>query len=285
MVELLKGKPVADALLANAKVRAEALGGCGIVPTLALVRVGEDPSDLAYERAIFKCADAAGVEVRVRALPLTASQRQLGAAIAEINSDGSIHGCLMFRPLPEGFDEMAACELIAPSKDVDGVTRASLTGILVGAGDGFAPSTAEACVRLLDFYRIPLEGAHVTVVGRSLVVGKPLALMLTARDATVTLCHSHTRDLDVVCRGAEIVVCAAGRARAFGRDCFREGQVVVDVGINFDENGAICGDVDALDLEGRDVSLTPVPGGIGSITAAVTLDHVVSAAEAEAHGA
>lgn len=140
-------------------------------------------------------------------------------------------------------------------------------------------------MRLLDFYRIPLEGAHVVVIGRSLVVGKPLALMLTARDATVTLCHSRTRDLDVVCREAEIVVCAAGRARFFGRDCFREGQVVIDVGINFDEGGAICGDVDAPDLEGRDISLTPVPGGIGSITAAVTLGHVVSAAEAKAHGA
>lgn len=186
--------------------------------------------------------------------------------------------------MPAHLDETAVCELISAAKDVDGVTRASLACVMAGEAlspqaTGFAPSTAEACLRMLDHYGVPLSGARVTVLGRSLVVGRPLALLLTARDATVTLCHSRTVDAASICRASDIVVCATGRARMFGLDFFRDGQTVLDVGVNFDDDGGMCGDVDAAALELLDCALTPVPGGIGSVTTAVTLDHVVAAAE------
>lgn len=284
MAELLKGKPVADAIVADARERAEALRGRGVVPTLAVVRVGDDPGDLSYERTILKRAEAAGVAVRTVSLDADVSQPVLEVVVRQIGEDPEIHGCLLFRPLPPHLNEAAVCELIPAAKDVDGVTRASLAGVMAGEAlslqtAGFAPSTAEACLRVLDHYEVALSGANVAVVGRSLVVGRPLALLLTARDATVTLCHSRTRDIAVVCREADIVVCATGRARMFGRDCFRDGQVVLDVGVNFDDDGGMCGDVDAAALEPLDCSLTPVPGGVGSVTTAVTLDHVVTAAE------
>lgn len=284
MAKLLKGKPVADAIVADARERAEALRGRGVVPTLAVVRVGDDPGDLSYERTILKRAEAAGVAVRTVSLDADVSQAVLEVVVRQIGEDPEIHGCLLFRPLPAHLDETAVCELIPAAKDVDGVTRASLACVMAGEAlspqaTGFAPSTAEACVRMLDHYGVALSGARATVLGRSLVVGRPLALLLTARDATVTLCHSRTRDIAVVCREADIVVCATGRARMFGRDCFRDGQVVLDVGVNFDDDGGMCGDVDAAALEPLDCSLTPVPGGVGSVTTAVTLDHVVTAAE------
>lgn len=279
MVRLLKGKPVADAILADARGRSAALRGRGVSPTLAVVRVGDDPGDLSYERTLLKRAGDAGVETRTVSFDGDVSQDVLGVVVRQLNEDPSVHGCLMFRPLPRHLDEAAACALIAPAKDVDGVTRASLAYVLTGSGEGFAPSTAEACLRVLDHYRVPIAGARAVVLGRSLVVGKPAALLLTARDATVTLCHSRTVDAAAICREADIVVCAAGRARAFGSAFFRDGQTVLDVGINFDDEGALCGDVDAPAIEGLECALTPVPGGIGSVTTAVTLEHVVAAAE------
>ena len=271
MAKLLKGKPVADAIVADARERAEALRGRGVVPTLAVVRVGDDPGDLSYERTILKRAEAAGVAVRTVSLDADVSQAVLEVVVRQIGEDSEIHGCLLFRPLPAHLDETAVCELISAAKDVDGVTRASLACAMAGEAlspqaTGFAPSTAEACLR-------------VTVLGRSLVVGRPLALLLTARDATVTLCHSRTVDAASICRASDIVVCATGRARMFGLDFFRDGQTVLDVGVNFDDDGGMCGDVDAAALEPLDCALTPVPGGIGSVTTAVTLDHVVMAAE------
>lgn len=285
MAELLKGKPVADAIVADARARADALRARGIAPTLAIVRVGDDPGDLSYERTLLKRAEVAGVAVRTVSLDADVSQAVLEVVVRQIGEDPEIHGCLLFRPLPRHLDEAAACELIPAAKDVDGVTRASLSGVMAAtsaspqAATGFAPSTAEACLRVLDHYGVPLAGARATVLGRSLVVGKPLALLLTARDATVTLCHSRTVDAASICRASDVVVCATGRARMFGRDHFRDGQTILDVGINFAEDGGMCGDVDAAAIEDLDCALTPVPGGIGSVTTAVTLDHVVTAAE------
>ena len=279
MAELLRGKPVADAIIADARTRSDALRARGIAPTLAVVRVGSDPGDLSYERTLLKRAADAGVAVQTVSLDADVSQDVLGVVMRALSDDPAVHGCLMFRPLPAHLDEAAACEFIAPAKDVDGVTRASLASALAGAGEGFAPSTAEACLRVLDHYGVEIRGARAAVLGRSLVVGKPLALLLTARDATVTLCHSRTADAASICRGTDIVVCAAGRARAFGREFFRDGQTVLDVGVNFTDDGDMCGDVDASSLDDVACAITPVPGGIGSVTTAVTLDHVVSAAE------
>lgn len=279
MAELLRGKPVADAIIADARTRSDALRARGIAPTLAVVRVGSDPGDLSYERTLLKRAADAGVAVQTVSLDADVSQDVLGVVMRALSDDPAVHGCLMFRPLPAHLDDAAACEFIAPAKDVDGVTRASLASALAGEGEGFAPSTAEACLRVLDHYGVEIRGARAAVLGRSLVVGKPLALLLTARDATVTLCHSRTADAASICRGTDIVVCATGRVRAFGREFFRDGQTVLDVGINFTDEGEMCGDVDASALDGVACALTPVPGGIGSVTTAVTLDHVVAAAE------
>ncbi len=282
MARILTGKEVVAALREDLLGRVAALGERGVVPCLAIVRVGERPDDVSYERTAVKRAEGLGVAVRRYELSADADQAQLEAVIDEVNADGAVHGCLLFRPLPPQIDERAVCERLAPAKDVDGITAASLAGVFAGTGEGFPPATAQACLEMLDFYGIPAAGRRATVVGRSLVIGRPVAMMLLARDATVTLAHSRTADLAGVVREADIVVCATGRARAFGPACFRPGQVVLDVGINFDEEGALCGDVDSAAVEpvlGDDGALTPVPGGLGSVTTSVTMAHVVAAAE------
>ncbi len=282
MAELLKGKPVVDAMAQDIAARVERLAQVGVVPTLAIVRVGERPDDLSYERTALKRADALGIAVRQIVLDEAVSQADLERAIMQVNNDATIHGCLLFRPLPTHLDETAVCNLLAPHKDIDGITNASLASVFTDAGVGFAPATAAAVIRLLDHYEVPLNGANVVVVGRSLVIGKPVAMLLLARHATVTMCHSRTADLARVMREADIVVCATGRARAYGEECFSAGQVVVDVGINFDAEGNLCGDVDLAAVEPVVGAITPVPGGIGSVTTSTTMAHVVEAAEAAA---
>ena len=274
MAKLLRGAPVAARLTEETAVRAAELGSRGIVPTLCLIRVGERADDLSYERGLLKRAASAGVDVRKVVLDPACSQGELMAAIASANADSAVHGILMFRPLP------AACEAIAPEKDVDCLTQASLAGVFTGSGEGYAPCTADAVMHLLSATGVPLEGARVTVVGRSLVIGRPVAMMLQAANATVTMCHSKTRDLARCCREADVLVVACGRARMVGADCVRAGQVVVDVGINWDESaGRLVGDVDFDAVEPIVDAVTPVPGGVGSLTTAVLMQHVVQAAE------
>lgn len=281
MARMLTGKPVVEALAVGMR---EAIGDCeaqGVTPTLALLRLGESPSDMAYERTACKRAESLGVAVRSLALGADADEAEVADAISRVNADPSIHGCLMFRPLPSHLDEALLCELLAPEKDIDGITARSLAGVFAGGPGGFGPSTAEACLQVLDHYGITLAGKHVAVAGRSLVVGRPVAMMMLARDATVTLCHSRTPELERHLQAADIVVCATGKPRLFGPRCFREGQVVLDVGINFDEDGALCGDVDLASVEpvlGEQGAITPVPGGLGTVTTSVTLAHVVESA-------
>ena len=279
MSKLLLGKPVADAMTEDLVVRVEALKAAGVQPVLAIVRVGERPDDLSYERGVTKRAQSVGVDVRPFVLAEDASQQQLEAVIRQVNEDSSIHGCLMFRPLPAHLDEDAACALLAPEKDVDAISPAALAGVFADRQGAFAPSTAVACMKVLDHYDIDPAGKKVVVIGRSLVIGKPVAMLLLARNATVTICHSRTRDLAETVREAEIVICATGRARAYGADFFREGQTVVDVGINVDAEGKLCGDVDFESVENLVDAITPVPRGVGSVTSAVTVDHTVQAAE------
>lgn len=279
MADLLLGKPVADAMAADIAARAKALTASGKQPTLAIVRVGERPDDLTYERSAMKRADACGIAVKQFLLPETATTEDVLAAVAEVNADDSIHGCLLFRPLPEGIDEQAVCNALDPAKDVDGITRGSLATLLAGSGEGFAPCTAAACMDILDHYGIDLEGKKAVVLGRSLVIGKPVSIMLLARNATVTVCHSRTQDLPGAVRDADIVVCATGRARAYGADLFAPGQIVLDVGINFDEQGNLCGDADFDAVEPIVSAITPVPRGVGSVTTVAMLRNVVIAAE------
>lgn len=279
MADLLLGKPVADAMAADIVVRAKALTASGKQPTLAIVRVGERPDDLTYERSAMKRADACGIAVKQFVLPAGASTDDVLAAVAAVNSDNSIHGCLLFRPLPEGIDEQTVCNALDPAKDIDGITRGSLATLLAGTGEGFAPCTAAACIDILDHYGINPQGKKAVVLGRSLVIGKPVALMLLARNATVTVCHSRTQDLASAVRDADIVVCATGRARAYGADLFAPGQTVLDVGINFDDEGNLCGDADFDAVESVVSAITPVPRGVGSVTTVAMLRNVVIAAE------
>ncbi|NHM15068.1 bifunctional 5,10-methylene-tetrahydrofolate dehydrogenase/5,10-methylene-tetrahydrofolate cyclohydrolase [Eggerthellaceae bacterium zg-887] len=282
MAELLQGKPVSDEIARNIESRVAALHELGVCPTLALVRVGDRPDDVAYERAVVKQAEALGVHTHQVTLAAGAAEDQVVRFIKAINADVDIHGCLLFRPLPPHLDEERVCNALAATKDVDGITSASLARVFTGSGLGFPPSTADACLKVLDYYGVPLEGARVAVVGRSLVVGRPLAMMLLARHATVTLCHSRTSDVAAVTREADVAVFASGRPKHFGAEYVRPGQVIIDVGINFDAAGVMCGDVDDAAVEPIVRAITPVPGGVGTVTTAMTLLHTVEAAEVAA---
>lgn len=282
MAKLLTGKEVSSAIWERLAPRIERLRAAGAAPCLAIVRVGERPDDLSYERTCARQADLHGIAVRRFVLPADAPQADLEAIIDEVNADDAIHGCLMFRPLPAQMDERALCDRLAPAKDIDGIGSASLAGVFADTGEGFPPATAQACLETLDFYGIPVAGKRAVVLGRSLVIGRPVACMLLARDATVTLAHSRTADVAAHTREADLVVCATGRARAYGPEYFAPGQVVLDVGINFDADGNLCGDVDAAAVEpvlGESGALTPVPRGLGGVTTSVTMAHVVRAAE------
>ena len=280
MAKLLLGLPVADALTEALSQRVEELAKRGVTPTLAIVRVGERDDDLSYERGALKRCAKVGIAVRQFVLPADCSQEELMAVIDEVNTDAAINGCLMFRPLPKTLDEAAACAALDPAKDVDCITEGSLYGVFANRPIGFAPCTAEACIEVLDHYGYDLTGARVTVVGRSLVIGKPVSMMLQARNATVTMCHTRTRDLAAECRDAEILVVAAGHIGTVGADAVAPGQVVIDVGINWDEAaGKLCGDVAFDEVEPRFAAITPVPRGVGSVTTAVLAKHVIVAAE------
>lgn len=280
MAALLKGAPVAKAITAELIERARKLESLGVVPTLAIVRVGEREDDLSYERGALKRCEKVGISCRRYLLPADVSQEELLRVVAEVNEDPSIHGCLIFRPLPAHLKEDMVAAALLPKKDVDSMTSASLLSTLSGLGTGYAPCTAEAVLAILDHYGINLDGANVVVVGRSLVIGKPVASMLLARNATVTTCHTHTRDLTDVCRRADVVVAAAGHARMLGADAVRPGQTIIDVGINWDAQAKkLVGDVDFEAVEPLVDAVTPVPGGVGAVTTAILARHVICAAE------
>lgn len=279
MTELWKGAPVAAALTEALIQRADALKARGIEPTLAIVRVGEKPDDLAYERGAEKRCEKVGITVRKFVLPETYQTQELMDVIRRINEDPGIHGCLMFRPLANKDDEAKACALLSPAKDVDCITAGSLAKVFSGTGAGFAPCTAQAVMELLKFYGVDLTGKRVTVVGRSLVIGKPVSMMLQAANATVTMCHTKTKDLAEECRHADILVAAVGRAATIGPQHLADGQIVIDVGINVDAEGKLCGDVDAQAAEGVVSAITPVPGGVGTVTSSILASHVIEAAE------
>jgi len=279
MSVILKGAPVVAAMNEANTARCAALREKGVVPTLAVVRVGAREDDLSYEKGVMARCAKVGVEVKQFLLPADAAQEELLGVIACINADPSIHGCLLFRPLPRQFDDRAVRAALAPEKDIDGITDGSLAGVFTNTALGYPPCTAQACLEILKFYGIPLSGRRAVVVGRSLVVGKPAAMMLDRENATVTLCNSRTRDLPEVCREADIVVVAMGKAGAVGAEHLREGQVVVDVGIHVNEEGKLCGDVRFSEAEPLVEAITPVPGGVGTVTTSVLVSHVVEAAE------
>ena len=243
MSTILKGAPVVAAMNEANAARCAVLREKGVVPTLAVVRVGERPDDLSYEKGVMARCAKVGVEVKQFLLPADAAQEELLRVIAGINADAAIHGCLLFRPLPKQFDDRTIRAALSPEKDIDGITDGSLAGVFTNTAVGYPPCTAQACLEILKFYNIPLSGRRAVVVGRSLVVGKPAAMMLDRENATVTLCNSRTQSLPEVCREADVVVVAMGRMGFIGAEHLRAGQVVVDVGIHVNEEGKLCGDV------------------------------------------
>jgi methylenetetrahydrofolate dehydrogenase (NADP+)/methenyltetrahydrofolate cyclohydrolase len=279
VAELLKGAPVAAAISEALKTRVQALKDKGVTPTLAIVRVGERPDDVSYENAALRRCEKIGISVKQFLLPADCGREELLDNLRTINGDETIHGCLMFRPLPDKDLEAAACALLAPEKDVDCMTSGSLASVFTGKGAGYPPCTAQACIEILDHYKIAIQGRRAVVIGRSLVIGKPVSMMLQARNATVTMCHTKTVDLPAVCREGEILVAAAGKAGVVGGDCVAPGQVVIDVGINVDPGGKLRGDVAFDQAEPVAAAITPVPGGVGAVTTAVLCKHVVEAAE------
>ncbi len=290
MAKLLLGKEVTDALNADLQNRTAALREKGVEPTLAIVRVGEDASDLSYEKGAMKRAELVGVKVVNYILPADASKEAVLAVIDEINANDAIHGVLMFRPLPKHLkaDQNEICNRLDPRKDMDCMTHLSNAGVFEGLSDlGYAPCTPAACMEILDFYGIDCKGKNAVVIGRSLVVGKPAAMMLMGKNATVTVCHTKTVNTAEICRNADIIVSAAGVLNSLTKDFVRPGQVVIDVSINWDANkpnargglGGIAGDAQFSEVEPIVEAITPVPGGVGSVTTSVLLKHVVEAAE------
>ena len=247
-------------------------------PTLCMVRVGDNPSDMSYERGASKRCETLGVACKQIHLPEDVSQEELLSVIEDVNQDPDIHGLLLFRPLPKHLDQALIENALDPAKDVDCMTDLSMSGVFTGKQIGFPPCTPQACMEILDHYGYDCTGKKAVVIGRSLVVGKPAAMMLIKKNATVTICHTRTKDMPAVTRDADLIIVAAGRAGVIGADYVREGQTIIDVGINVNAEGKLCGDVDFAAVEPVVDAITPVPGGVGTVTTSVLVGHVADAA-------
>ena len=274
-MQRLGGKEVADKIVEGLKIKVEELKGKGISPKLAILRVGAREDDLAYERGVLKRFESAGVEVEVTAVDAGISQEDLDKTFDGINNDPKVHGILVFRPLPKGLSDEHMRRSIDSGKDSDFMDIRNMENVLAGVPDSAAPCTAEAVMALIKHYGIETKGKKVTVVGRSLVIGKPAALLLTTANATVTVCHTKTVNIEEECRKADIIVACCGVAKMITEKFVKPGQIVIDVGMNVDEEGRLCGDVDYEKVSEIADAVTPVPGGVGSITTAILLKHVV----------
>ena len=288
MAKQLLGKEVNEALVAALQTRTAALKEKGVQACLGIIRLGENPSDLSYERGATKRAEEVGVAVKNYILPEDASKEDVLKVIDEVNADDSVHGVLMFRPLPKHLknDQDEICNRLAPAKDVDSMTHMSNAGVFEGQDLGYAPCTPAACMEILDHYGIDCKGKNAVVIGRSLVVGKPAAMMLMGKNATVTVCHTRSVNVPEICKGADIIISAAGVLNSLTKDFVREGQVVIDVSMNWNPEkitakgkGGMCGDAIFDEVEPIVGAITPVPGGVGAVTTSVLMKHVVEAAE------
>ncbi len=280
-MELLKGKPTADAICEKLKSEIEELAKKEIEPGLAIVRVGEKPDDIYYESSAIKRMESIGIHVASIVLKEDVSEEALIMKINELNYDDGVNGILLLMPLPKHINAENVKRTMLPEKDIDGLTDINMAKLYSGDKSGFAPCTPSAVMELLEHNKIDVSGKNVVIVGRSLVVGKPLAMLMLAKNATVTVCHSKTADLKTVCKTADILVAAVGRAKMITADYVSKGAIVVDVGINQDENGNMCGDVDFESVSAVASAVTPVPGGVGSITTSVLAKHTVAAAKVD----
>ena len=275
MAKRLSGKEVTAAINARIRANVETCRAHGVEPTLCMVRVGDNPSDMSYERGAAKRCETLGVACKQVHLPEDVSQDELLSVIEDVNQDPAIHGLLLFRPLPKHLDQALIENALDPAKDVDCMTDLSMSGVFTGKQIGFPPW---ACMEILDHYGYDCTGKKAVVIGRSLVVGKPAAMMLIKKNATVTICHTRTKDMPAVTRDADLIIVAAGRAGVIGADYVREGQTIIDVGINVNAEGKLCGDVDFAAVEPVVDAITPVPGGVGTVTTSVLVGHVADAA-------
>lgn len=272
----LRGKKVSDGIKEYVSKELETLS---FVPKLAIVRVGENPDDMSYERGATKKLKSFGLDVASYVFPQDISDEDFKNAFKDINEDDEVTGILLLRPLPRTINEKDIENMIDPKKDLDGISPINIAKVFAGDTTGFSPCTAEAVIEVLKAYDIELTGKRVTVVGRSMVVGKPVSMLLLKENATVTMTHTRTVDLKKTCSDAEIVIAAAGRAKMLNSDYCGQDAVMIDVGINVDDNGKLCGDVDYSTLDSKASAATPVPGGVGTITTAVLAKHLIQAAK------
>lgn len=272
----LRGKKVSDGIKEYVSKELETLS---FVPKLAIVRVGENPDDMSYERGATKKLKSFGLDVASYVFPQDISDEDFKKAFKDINEDDEVTGILLLKPLPRTINEKDIENMIDPKKDLDGISPINIAKVFAGDTSGFSPCTAEAVIEVLKAYDIELTGKRVTVVGRSMVVGKPVSMLLLKENATVTMTHTRTADLKKTCSDAEIVIAAAGRAKMLNSDYCGQDAVMIDVGINVDENGKLCGDVDYATLDGKASAATPVPGGVGTVTTAVLAKHLIQAAK------
>lgn len=270
----LRGKKVSDGIKEYVSKELETLS---FVPKLAIVRVGENPDDMSYERGATKKLKSFGLDVASYVFPQDISDEDFKKAFKDINEDDEVTGILLLRPLPRTINEKDIENMIDPKKDLDGISPINIAKVFAGDTTGFSPCTAEAVIEVLKAYDIELTGKRVTVVGRSMVVGKPVSMLLLKENATVTMTHTRTVDLKKTCSDAEIVIAAAGRAKMLNSDYCGQDAVMIDVGINVDENGKLCGDVDYATLDGKASAATPVPGGVGTVTTAILAKHLIQA--------
>ena len=273
-----RGMPAVKAMAEEFKSRVAALKERGVYPKLAVVRAGEREDDIAYEKGIMKRFGTVEAEVEVIKLPIDIDEESFEETIRRLNEDEKVHGILVFRPLPKQLDDNRLKEIIRPDKDVDSISMANAAKVFAGDKTGYAPCTAQAVMELLEHNKIDLTGKKVAIVGRSLVVGKPLAMLMLGRNATVTVCHTRTKNIAEECKRADILVACAGSAKMIKRNFTNPDQIVVDVGINF-VDGVMCGDVDYDDVAEHVAAITPVPGGVGTVTTSVLLKHTLESAE------
>lgn len=276
---IMKGSEVAEGMKPELLSQLEALKSRGINPALAVVRVGAKSSDLAYERGILKRFENLGLSVKVYELPENTTQDNFNSEFAKINGDKNIHGILLFRPLPGNLSDEYARKIISSAKDVDCMNFENIAKVFAGVPDGFAPCTAGAVMEMLSHYDIQLEGKNAAVVGRSMVIGRPVAMILTAKNATVTICHTKTKNIAEICRNSDIVIAAAGKACMINADYVNEHSVIIDVGININSEGKLCGDVDFENVSKIVRAVSPVPGGVGAVTTSVLAKNLLKAAK------
>jgi len=279
MAQLLMGKEVVSAMNEKIKVEVQRLKEQNITPTLGIIRVGERLDDSSYEKGASKRCEILGVNVRKCILAEDVSQEELLKVIEMLNEDKGIHGILLFCPLPKHLDERVIRAAIRPEKDVDGITESSMASVYANQNIGYPACTPQACLEILEHYSISLSGKKAVVIGRSLIVGKPVAMLLLQRDCTVTICHTKTKDMQNIVKDADIVIAAAGQAQMLGKEYVSKEQIIIDVGIHVKEDGKLCGDVNFAEVEPIVSAITPVPGGVGTVTTSVLISHVVEAAK------